>query len=162
MAIQYFGIQGPWHYQHHTVLLWNSLWAFIPAWSERVLACFAGVLLCCTAVPLFILLTLSRACWVPWTGRYWTTPLQPAPSLYNLLVFIHLKKAVKGHRFGVTEDFMTVVHGGSAGAQEVLYGGNSLASVSMRCLPQCPWLLFLTLCLCPELCPNRFHLNNIS
>lgn len=55
----------------------------------------------------------------------------------------------------------TFMHGGSTGAQEVLCGGNLLANVSMGCLHQCPWLLFLTLCLYPELCQNRFHLNII-
>ena len=88
-------------------------------------------------------------------------PLQPALSLYDLRVFCYLKKAVKGQRFGVAEDMKTVMYSGSAGAQEVLCGGNLLAKVSVGYLHQCPWLLFLTLFLCPELCRNRFHLNVI-
>jgi hypothetical protein len=41
----------------------------------------------------------------------------------------------------------TVRYSGSAGAQEVLCGGNLLANVSVGCLHQCTWLLFLTLSL---------------
>jgi hypothetical protein len=79
----------------------------------------------------------------------------------DLHVFCYLKKAVKGQRFGVPEDMKMVRYSGSAGAHEVLCGGNVLANVSVGCLHQCPWLIFLTLCLYPELCRNRFHLNII-